>query len=126
MNVRMKFACFMLMFGMGSNGCSLFVPPMPPGARVVWSKKGLDDEGVRRFYLKCYPRINEMYKSSDRNLFAKLEIEGQTCMLENGFYFKDAHYPYEKLCSRHSAKSLGLASYMDFPACQSKYGKYRK
>jgi len=60
------------------------------------------------------------------DLNIEIEAEGQACMLENGFAFEDAPYPNEKLCSRSYAKDLGLKSYMIFPACQAKFGKYRK
>jgi len=98
------------------------------GGVGYWSKKGLGDEEIRQFYWQCYSRFEEVYKTKNMStdLFVEIEIEGQKCMLEHGFTFKDAPYPNEKLCSRPHAKDLGMKSYMFFPACQAKYGKYRQ
>jgi len=95
------------------------------GGGRYWSKKGLDDKEVSRIYWQCYPRRSEMYQGN-RDLNIKLEIEGQRCMLEHGFNFKDSSYPDQKLCSRSFARDQGIESYMIFPACQAKYGRYRK
>jgi len=67
-----------------------------------------------------------MHKSIDSNFIVKLEIEGQRCMLKHGFTFKDASWPGMKMCSRGYAELFDVKSYMIFPACQSKYGQYRK
>jgi len=125
----------MLMVVVCLDGCGYFTylpyfsGSATMGGRGYWSKKGLGDEEVSRFYRKCYSRLVEIYKnrsSMDLNLNIEIEIEGQTCMLEHGFTFKDAPYPHEKLCSSSYIKARDMKSYMIFPACQSKYGKYRK
>jgi len=126
MKMRMKLTCLMLAFVMVLNGCGYFTALPYPAIGVHWVKKGLDDEEVRRFHRQCYPRWSEMYRSISRDLVVDLEIEGQKCMLANGFTFKDASRPHGKLCSRDGGRRLGIENHMIFPACQSKYGKYRK
>jgi len=132
--MRLKIFFLILVFGLFLNGCR-YIASLPyfTGSTAMrgvgyWSKKGLGDEDVSRFYWKCYSRFSEVYKTKKMSsaLFVEIEIEGQTCMLEHGFIFKDASYPNEKLCSSSHAKDLGIKSYMIFPACQAKYGRYRK
>jgi len=130
--MQMRFICLVAMLGVCLNGCGYFSATSYPmgmqGGGVYWNKNGLSNDETLRFYWKCYPKLEEMYNRSsmDPKLIIKLEIEGQRCMLEQGFTFKDARYPDEKLCSKSFAKDLGLKSYMIFPACQAKYGKYKK
>jgi len=96
-------------------------------SRNYWTKEGLDDEDVRRFSREvCHPRLLEMRKSMGRTSTIDLEIEQQKCMLEHGFIFKDASKPDMKMCSKAQARKLMLESYMIFPACQAKFGKYRR
>jgi len=127
--MRTEIACSMLI-AMCLGGCSvagyfIYRPYPALSAENYWSKKDLGDEEIRHFYWKCYPRRSEMY-GRDRILTTRLEIEGQKCMLEHGFAFKDAPYPHGKLCSSGFAKDRGVESYMIFPACQAKFGKYRR
>jgi len=102
--------------------------PYPSGRTSLWSKKGFSDEEVRRFSRTvCASRWAGMHRSSmSRDLLVKIELEKQTCMLEHGFTFKDASWPGMKMCSRGYAELFDVKSYMIFPACQAKYGKYRK
>jgi len=134
--VHLRLACLMFAFVLSLNGCGYFsaISYARGGDEGrYWSKKGFDDEEVRRFYRKCYSRMTEAYNKMHKNKIrmnssfaVELEIEGQKCMLENGFNFNDASYPDEKLCSKSYAKDVGVSSYMIFPACQAKYGKYKK
>jgi len=128
--MRMRLTYLMLLFfSVYLSGCEYFAAlPYPGGAGGgrYWSKKGLGDEEVRQFYWQCFPRRAEMYKIDGDALTVELEIKGQTCMLKHGFNFNDTPRPHGKLCSKEHAKMLGLESYMVFPACQAKYGKYRK
>jgi len=121
----------MFVFIICLNGCAYIGEyygghPYPTGRMSLWSKKGFSDEEVRRFSGEvCYSmargmRVGEMAENIE------LQIEGQKCMLEHGFYFKDAPYPHEKLCSNSYIKARDIKSYMIFPVCQAKYGKYRK
>jgi len=126
--MQMRLICLVAVLGVCLNGCGYFTYISYSMGSIrggYWSKKGLEDKEVSRFYWKCYPRRPEMYQGN-RDLNIKLEIEGQTCMLAHGFTFKDASYPDQKLCSRSFAGDQGIKSYMIFPACQAKYGKYRK
>jgi len=140
--MRQRITFLVMIFGICLNGCYL-APSFPyPGAGpwperddgIHWSKKGLSNEELRKFHRQCYPRWLDMYwhwrnaRSDEINedMLVKLEIEGQTCMLGYGFHFNDAPPPHMRLCSKRYAFIRGLDSYMIFPACQAKYGKYRK
>jgi len=137
--MRLKIICLIFALAICLSGCRYFTyvsystgSTMLGGGRY-WNKKGLDDKEMSQFYWKCYSGMAEMYNKArkdktpmDSNLIVELEIEGQKCMLAHGFTFKDASYPDGKLCSRSYAKNKSLKSYMIFPACQAKYGKYRK
>jgi len=131
--MRLRIFFVMLVLCVFLNGCrylaslSYFTGSTTPGGGY-WGKKGLSDKELSQFYWQCYSRFSEVYKTKmmSAELFVEIETEGQACMLKHGFTFKDASYPNEKLCSRSYAKDLGIESYMIFPACQAKYGKYRK
>jgi len=133
----LRIICLVLIFVACLNGCDSIFKSLPYsmgwGGGAYWSKKGLDYKEVRQFYWGCYSRMAEIYNRERKNkvlmdstLEVELEIKGQKCMLEHGFSFKDAPFPHEKLCSNSYIKDRGLRSYMIFPACQAKYGKYRK
>jgi len=140
--MRVRLCCLILIFSISTSGCSFIVGyftylPYHSGSvgGRYWSKRGVDDNEKRRFYRKCYSKLVEIYEKSRRNkimsdsdskLIVGFEIEGQVCMLEHGFTFKDAPYGSEKLCSRSYVKDSGIKSHMIFPACQAKHGKYRK
>jgi len=133
MNMCMKLICLMLVFGMNLNGCTYFADMVgarfpDPSFKVSWSKKGFSDEEVRRFSRTvCASRGAGMRRSSmSRDLLVQLEIEKQTCMFKHGFIFRDASWPDVKMCSKSYAESLGIKSYMIFPVCQAKYGRYKK
>jgi len=147
--MRQKITFLVMIFGICLNGCYFvgFSYPGPErGDGIHWGKKGLSYEEVRQFHRQCYPRWVDMYgegynykreeisgeltakheEKMTRDLVIKLEIEGQACMLGHGFHFNDTPPPHRKLCSKGYSMFLGLDSYMIFPACRAKYGKYRK
>jgi len=131
--MRLNITFLVMALGICLNGCGVRYPGVWPDAAIHWSKKGMSHEEVRKFHQQCYPRWMDMYwrrSSRDEEIsseqFVELEIEGQICMLGHGFHFDDAPRPHGRLCSKRYAINLDVESYMIFPACQAKYGRYRK
>jgi len=123
--MRMRFAVFVLLSGIGLNGCGYFAHPyLASGSH--WSKQGVSNREAHQVHWECYARPREMRNSMDFNLILQLEIEAQNCMLKHGFSFKDAPGSERKMCSREYAERRSVKNYMVFPACQNKYGKRRR
>jgi len=120
--MRLRLAFFILLSGVGLNGCLHISPPYFPSGEH-WSKQGASDREVQEFHWECYAKRREMRDIADLNLIFQLEIEAQNCMLENGFLFKDAPRFEKRMCSREYAQAFNSKGYMIFPACQAKYGK---
>jgi len=132
--VYIKPASILLVLGVFLTGCAMFTPPYSPGS-MDWSKDGVGSDEVHQFYRKCYKEwLNLSFTDGEReiqgqeyrDLVVGSEIRAQKCMLEHGFSFKDRHHYYNRLCLKRYARFRGLDSYMIFPACQAKYGKYRQ